>query len=118
MAPTGPCKQHFELAKLKVLRSNNFLTRTQDAPFGGLCGKPPTFDSLYIQMDIVSACIFGYTFPAALFFTVQAYVSITPFRTQSAQRGPPFSLIYAHKVGILNEKRCKKCIVEYLYEDS
>lgn len=39
-------------------------------------------------MDIVSACIFGYTFPAALFFTVQAYVSI------------------------------KKCIVEYLYEDS
>jgi len=69
--------------KLNVSFLNNFLY----APTG-LCGKPPTFDSLYIQMDIVSACIFGYTFPAALFFTVQAYVSI------------------------------KKCIVEYLYEDS
>ena len=32
---------------------------------------------------------------------------ITPFRIQNAQRGPPFSLITAHKVGVLNEKRCK-----------
>ena len=39
-------------------------------------------------MDIASACISGYTFPAALFFTVHAYMSI------------------------------KEYIVEYLYEDS
>ena len=39
-------------------------------------------------MDIASACIFGYTFPAAVFFTVHAYMSI------------------------------KEYIVEYLYEDS
>jgi hypothetical protein len=39
-------------------------------------------------MDIASACIFGYTFPAALFFTVHAYMSI------------------------------KEYIVEYLYNDS
>ena len=30
----------------------------------------------------------------------------TPFRIQTAQRGPPFSLITAHEVGVLNEKRC------------
>ena len=35
------------------------------------------------------------------------YVIFTPFRIQNAQRGPPFSLITAHKVGVLNEKRCK-----------
>lgn len=39
-------------------------------------------------MDIVTACIFGYTFPAGLFFTVEAYVNI------------------------------KKYIIEYLYNDS
>ena len=33
----------------------------------------------------------------------------TPFRIQNAQRGPPFSLITAHEVGVLNEKRCKTC---------
>ena len=37
-------------------------------------------------------------------------VNVTPFRIQNAQRGPPFSLITAHKVGVLNEKRCK---IEY-----
>jgi GMP synthase-like glutamine amidotransferase len=36
---------------------------------------------------------------------------ITPFRTQSAQRGPPFSLITAPKGGVLNEKRCKTIII-------
>ena len=36
----------------------------------------------------------------------------TPFRTQSAQRGPPFSLITAPEGGVLNEKRCKIGVVK------
>ena len=80
--PIRAYKKHFELANLDGLRSNNFSTRTHE------CGKSSIFDSLYIQMDIASACIFGYTFPAALFFTVHAYMSI------------------------------KEYIVEYLYNDS
>ena len=37
------------------------------------------------------------------------FLGITPFRIQNAQRGPPFSLITAHKVGVYpkGEKRCK-----------
>ena len=31
----------------------------------------------------------------------------TPFRIENAQRQRYLSLIYAHKVGVLNEKRCK-----------
>jgi len=30
----------------------------------------------------------------------------TPFRIENAQSNVTFSLIYAHKVGVLNEKRC------------
>ena len=37
---------------------------------------------------------------------------ITPFCTQSAQRGPPFSLITAPEGGVLNEKRCKMGVIE------
>ena len=33
-------------------------------------------------MDIVTAYIFGYTFPAGLFFTVEAYVSIKNYITE------------------------------------
>lgn len=105
--PIRAYKKHFELANLDGLSSNNFLTRTHkcvsnntsvvgkanyqtifQCPYGAV-RKPPNFiPSLYIQMDIVTACIFGYTFPAGLFFTVEAYVNI------------------------------KKYIIEYLYNDS
>jgi hypothetical protein len=76
-------KQHFKNETERFIFKQFF-----HMPHRGLCGKPPTFNSLYIQMDIASACIFGYTFPAAVFFTVHAYMSI------------------------------KEYIVEYLYEDS
>jgi hypothetical protein len=79
-------KQHFKNETERFIFKQFFVCPVGHALVE--CGKPPTFDSLYIQMDIVSACTFGYTFPAALFFTVHAYMSI------------------------------KKCIVEYLYEDS
>ena len=75
-------KQHFKNETYRFIFKQFF-----DA-HSGLCGKFSTFNSLYIQMDIASACIFGYTFPAALFFTVHAYMSI------------------------------KEYIVEYLYNDS
>ena len=32
----------------------------------------------------------------------------TPFRIEDAQYATPSPLITAHKVGVLNEKRCKK----------
>jgi hypothetical protein len=32
---------------------------------------------------------------------------ITPFRIEDAQYATPSPLITAHKVGVLNEKRCK-----------
>ena len=33
--------------------------------------------------------------------------AFTPFRIENAQSNVTFSFIYAHKVGVLNEKRCK-----------
>jgi len=38
----------------------------------------------------------------SLFFAL-----ITPFRIEDAQYATPSPLITAHKVGVLNEKRCK-----------
>jgi hypothetical protein len=35
----------------------------------------------------------------------------TPFRIKDAQYATPSSLITAHKVGVLNEKRCKSAKV-------
>jgi len=34
----------------------------------------------------------------------------TPFRIENAQRQRYLSLIYAYKVGVLNEKMCKKLV--------
>jgi len=39
----------------------------------------------------------------------------TPFRIENAQRQRYLSLIYAHKVGVLNEKRCKKQELDRIY---
>ena len=35
-------------------------------------------------------------------------MGLTPFRIEDAQCATPSSLITAHKVGVLNEKRCKR----------
>jgi hypothetical protein len=54
--------------------------------------------------------IFIEKYNSALFFKICLNKNVrrfTPLRIQNAQRGSPFSLITAHKVGVLNEKRCK-----------
>jgi hypothetical protein len=41
----------------------------------------------------------------------------TPFRIEDAQYATPSSLITAHKVGVLNEKRCKsELFILYFYK--
>jgi hypothetical protein len=47
-------------------------------------------------------------------FSIDTRYSFTPLRIQNAQWGSPFSLITAHKVGVLNEKMCNTYFEEIM----